>query len=105
MESQTFQEWMAKRQDAKLRPYANESGEVDQWKLKLTLNDLGRAFLVVDKVRHRRFAPTRRLATMVAGGQRHVQQDPPRRAEIRPFVGAGIPSDAGILATGRAAPR
>lgn len=30
------------------RPYANLMGEVDQWRLELTLNELGRAFMVVD---------------------------------------------------------
>lgn len=32
-----------------LRPYENASGEVDYWRLELTLNELGRAFLVVDR--------------------------------------------------------
>ncbi|MEU8763021.1 DUF4365 domain-containing protein [Streptomyces sp. NPDC048659] len=32
-----------------LHPYANPSGEVDFYRLELTLNDLGRAFLLVDR--------------------------------------------------------
>ncbi len=32
-----------------LRPYTNEAGEVDYWRLELTLNDVGKAFLVVDR--------------------------------------------------------
>ena len=32
-----------------LRPYTNGAGEVDFWKLELILNDLGRAFLVIDE--------------------------------------------------------
>lgn len=31
-----------------LRPYENVSGEVDMWRLELSLNDVGKAFLVVD---------------------------------------------------------
>ncbi len=31
-----------------LRPYKNGAGEVDFWRLELTLNDVGKAFLVVD---------------------------------------------------------
>ncbi|WP_431993358.1 DUF4365 domain-containing protein [Streptomyces albogriseolus] len=31
-----------------LRPYANAAGEVDHWRLELTLSNVGRAFLVVD---------------------------------------------------------
>jgi hypothetical protein len=32
-----------------LRPYANAGGEVDYWRLELTLNELGKAFLVVNR--------------------------------------------------------
>jgi hypothetical protein len=32
-----------------LRPYTNAADEVDHWRLELTLNDLGRAYLLVDK--------------------------------------------------------
>jgi hypothetical protein len=46
---QEFDEWMRSRQLPGLRPYGNQSGEVDRWRLELTLNELGRAFLVVDK--------------------------------------------------------
>jgi hypothetical protein len=31
-----------------LRPYSNDAGEVDYWRLELTLNDVGKAFLVLD---------------------------------------------------------
>jgi hypothetical protein len=34
-----------------LRPYANGAGEVDFWRLDLTLNELGKAFLMVDRFR------------------------------------------------------
>jgi hypothetical protein len=44
-----YDEWRAGRQLDELRPYANAYGEVDYWRLELTLNDLGTAFLVVDK--------------------------------------------------------
>ncbi|WP_346281545.1 hypothetical protein [Pseudonocardia sp.] len=32
-----------------LRPYGNGAGEVDFWRLELTLNEVGKAFLVVDR--------------------------------------------------------
>lgn len=32
-----------------MRPYANAAGEVDYWRLELTLNELGKAFLIVDR--------------------------------------------------------
>ncbi|MEU7769848.1 DUF4365 domain-containing protein [Micromonospora taraxaci] len=41
--------WHRRRLAPRLRPYANPSGEVDFWRLELTLNELGKAFLVVDK--------------------------------------------------------
>ncbi|NKY38134.1 DUF4365 domain-containing protein [Cellulomonas septica] len=47
--SEGFEEWRASRQKQGLRPYANGAGEVDFWRLELTLNELGKAFLVVDR--------------------------------------------------------
>jgi hypothetical protein len=47
--TETFDAWRCSRVAPGLRPYANASGEVDYWRLELTLNELGRAFLVVDK--------------------------------------------------------
>jgi hypothetical protein len=44
-----YWEWMAARMLPDLRPYTNVAGEVDLWRLELTLNDLGKAFLVVDQ--------------------------------------------------------
>jgi hypothetical protein len=44
-----YSEWMAARELPELRPYANGSGEVDYWRLELTLNQLGKAFLVVNQ--------------------------------------------------------
>lgn len=46
--TEEYAEWAARRPEG-LRPYANESGEVDRWRLELTLNDLGKAFMVVDR--------------------------------------------------------
>lgn len=46
---QEFDEWMQSRQLAKLRPYRNQAGEVDLWRLELNLNELGKAFLIVDR--------------------------------------------------------
>jgi hypothetical protein len=47
-ETDTYTEWAAGRPLTQLRPYVNEMGEVDRWRLELILNDLGKAFLVVD---------------------------------------------------------
>jgi len=47
--SESFEEWRRGRLTQGLRPYANGAGEVDFWRLELTLNELGRAFLVVDR--------------------------------------------------------
>jgi len=33
----------------RVRPYTNAYGEVDYWRLELTLNESGKAFLVIDK--------------------------------------------------------
>lgn len=44
-----FDEWRSGRLAQGLRPYANGAGEVDFWRLELTLNELGKAFLVVDR--------------------------------------------------------
>jgi hypothetical protein len=48
--TEDYDEWRAGRQWDELRPYTNAYGEVDCWRLELTLNDLGKAFLVVDKI-------------------------------------------------------
>ncbi|GAA5202033.1 hypothetical protein GCM10023322_83110 [Rugosimonospora acidiphila] len=45
----TFEDWRRGRLAEGLRPYANGAGEVDYWRLELTLNGLGRAFLIVDQ--------------------------------------------------------
>lgn len=42
-------DWQRIRAAERLRPYANGAGEVDFWRLELRLNELGKAFLVVDK--------------------------------------------------------
>jgi len=44
-----YGEWQAGRGLRELRPYANAAGEVDYWRLELTLNELGRAFLIVNQ--------------------------------------------------------
>ncbi|REK83723.1 DUF4365 domain-containing protein [Rhodococcus erythropolis] len=44
----SFEGWQRGRPQG-LRPYSTACGEVDYWRLELTLNELGRAFLVVDK--------------------------------------------------------
>jgi len=43
-----FDEWRSSRPVKGLRPYANAMDEVDFWRLELTLNDLGKAFLTID---------------------------------------------------------
>jgi hypothetical protein len=47
--TEDFDEWRSRRLTEGLRPYANGAGEVDFWRLELTLNELGKAFLVVDR--------------------------------------------------------
>jgi len=50
-ETEEYSEWAARRAEhlPRLRPYANEAGEIDRWRLELTLNELGEAFLLVDR--------------------------------------------------------
>lgn len=48
-ETMNYRDWAAERELPSLRPYSNAAGEVDYWRLELALNDLGKAFLVVDK--------------------------------------------------------
>lgn len=47
--TEDFAAWRANRSAQGLRPYANGAGEVDFWRLELTLNELGRGFLAVDR--------------------------------------------------------
>jgi hypothetical protein len=47
--TETFDNWRQERLAQGICPYNNASGEVDFYRLELTLNDLGRAFLVVDE--------------------------------------------------------
>ncbi len=41
-------EWSAENYEYGLGPYRNGAGEVDFWRLELSLNELGRSFMVVD---------------------------------------------------------
>lgn len=47
--TESFDDWRRGRVANGIRPYRNAEGEVDYFRLELTLNDLGKAFLVVDK--------------------------------------------------------
>jgi hypothetical protein len=47
--TEDFDDWRRSRSVEGLRPYTNASDEVDYWRLELTLNELGKAFLVVDR--------------------------------------------------------
>jgi hypothetical protein len=44
-----FGEWRQSRFGDQLRPYRNSMGEVDYWRLRVRLNELGESFLVVDE--------------------------------------------------------
>ncbi|MDX2548271.1 DUF4365 domain-containing protein [Streptomyces sp. WI04-05B] len=44
-----FTEWKLSLDTERIRPYRNGGGEVDFYRLELTLNELGKAFLVVDR--------------------------------------------------------
>jgi hypothetical protein len=41
--------WTSELRPSGIRPYKNGAGEIDYFRLELSLNELGRAFLVVDK--------------------------------------------------------
>jgi hypothetical protein len=44
-----FDDWALGRDLEALRPYSNSAGEIDLWRLELKLNELGRAFLLLDE--------------------------------------------------------
>lgn len=44
-----FETWRSGRPSEGLRPYKNGAGEVDFWRLELTLNDVGTGFLAVNE--------------------------------------------------------
>ena len=46
--TESFGEWRQGLVARGIRPYKNAAGEVDYYRLELTLNELGKAFLVVD---------------------------------------------------------
>jgi hypothetical protein len=47
---ETLEEWRAGRfPDSPLRPYTKVAGEVDMWRLRLRLNDLGRGVLALER--------------------------------------------------------
>jgi len=46
--TESFSDWSRGLAARGVRPYDNTAGEVDYYRLELTLNELGRAFLVVD---------------------------------------------------------
>jgi Domain of unknown function (DUF4365) len=46
--SETFEEWRQGPIARGIRPYMNAAGEVDYFRIELTLNELGKAFLIVD---------------------------------------------------------
>ena len=47
--TESFEEWRRGLVAERIRPYRNGAGEVDFYRLELTLNELGKAFLVVDR--------------------------------------------------------
>jgi uncharacterized protein DUF4365 len=47
--SESFEEWRNNREVESIRPYSNSYGEVDHFRIELTLNELGKSFLLVDK--------------------------------------------------------
>jgi hypothetical protein len=49
IENVAYEDWRATIPTDGLRPYKNGAGEVDFWRLELTLNSLGLAFLEVDR--------------------------------------------------------
>lgn len=48
--TESFADWRAAQgSEGELRPYGEEAGEVDLWRLRLELNDLGRGVLALEK--------------------------------------------------------
>jgi uncharacterized protein DUF4365 len=47
--TESFDDWRRSLVASGIRPYANAAGEVDYFRIELTLNELGKAFLIVDK--------------------------------------------------------
>jgi hypothetical protein len=47
--TESFDDWRQSLVARGIRPYRNSAGEVDHYRLELTLSELGKAFLVVDK--------------------------------------------------------
>jgi Domain of unknown function (DUF4365) len=47
--TENLEGWQMRRSIRELRPYVREGDEVDRWRLELTLNELGKAFLLVDR--------------------------------------------------------
>jgi Domain of unknown function (DUF4365) len=47
--TESFDEWRSSLVARGIRPYKNAVGEVDYFRIELTLNELGKAFLIVDK--------------------------------------------------------
>ncbi|PWR12481.1 hypothetical protein DKT69_23865 [Micromonospora sicca] len=47
--TQSFSDWRRVHSARGIRPYNNAAGEVDYYRLELTLNELGKAFLIVDE--------------------------------------------------------
>jgi hypothetical protein len=45
----SFDDWRRGRVAMGIRPYSNSAGEVDYYRLELTLSELGKAFLIVDE--------------------------------------------------------
>jgi len=46
--TQSYDDWSGQFDKDELRPYANGGGEVEDWRLEMTLNELGKGFLAVD---------------------------------------------------------
>jgi hypothetical protein len=48
--TEDFDEWRVGRYEpGELRPHSQSGGEVDHWRLTLTLNELGRAVLALER--------------------------------------------------------
>lgn len=46
---ESYEQWKSERIPSGIRPYRNDSGEVDVYRLEMTLNELGKSFLIVDE--------------------------------------------------------
>ena len=79
--TQEFDEWRSSLAARGIRPYANVSDEVDQYRIELRLNELGRAFLTVDRFATEGALATDSRALMMLGSRSRHRLDQSRKLQ------------------------